>query len=693
TLSGKLDEVRSSLQSQRGRQASLEALQQAALGKQEGSVHQWLESRGLADSRRLAEDLEVDNGWEVAVETVLGPYLEAVVVDGVDPLAQALSELEGGELTLFDTSLSEAEAAGSLAERVKAPWSLGSLLNGIHAAEDLAQALAMRANLQPQESVVTKDGIWLGKTWLRVSREADDHAGVLARENELKELIAHIEILQAESEGLMEQLENGRTELQALEEGRENLQREYNEVNQKAGEIKAHLSGKQSRLEQFRSRAQRVESELTELREQLSRNESDQNEVRTRLNQNLALMEEFAINREELEARRNEVRGRLEELRNAAKGDRESLQSLTMQVQTMRTQLTSTTEGLDRMRAQLEQMAGRREELKASLEQGDDPLVEQNAQLEEQLSRRAGVEKEMAEARARLDEIDHGLREFDKERHQVEQRSQEIRSSLEQQRMAAQELKVRRQTLIEALDETGFTLQQLLDEMPEEAEEGAWQERVNEIGQKISRLGAINLAAIEEYEQQSERKRYLDAQNDDLSKALDTLEGAIRKIDKETRTRFKETFDKVNGGVKEMFPRLFGGGHAYLEMTGDDLLDSGVAIMARPPGKRNSTIHLLSGGEKALTAVALVFSIFQLNPAPFCMLDEVDAPLDDANVGRFCDMVREMSEKTQFIFITHNKITMELAQQLNGVTMHEPGVSRLVAVDVDEAAELAVANG
>ena len=299
----------------------------------------------------------------------------------------------------------------------------------------------------------------------------------------------------------------------------------------------------------------------------------------------------------------------------------------------------------------------------------------------------------MSEARAKLDEIDHTMRELDKERHQVEQAGQEVRSSLEQQRMGAQELKVRRQTLIEALDESGFTLQALMDEMPDEAEEESWQQQVNEIGQKIQRLGAINLAAIEEYEQQSERKRYLDAQNDDLNKALETLEGAIRKIDKETRTRFKETFDKVNAGVKEMFPKLFGGGHAYLELTGDDLLDTGVTIMARPPGKRNSTIHLLSGGEKALTAVALVFSIFQLNPAPFCMLDEVDAPLDDANVGRFCSMVKTMSEKTQFIFITHNKITMELAQQLNGVTMKEPGVSRLVAVDVQEAAELAVANG
>jgi chromosome segregation protein len=197
---------------------------------------------------------------------------------------------------------------------------------------------------------------------------------------------------------------------------------------------------------------------------------------------------------------------------------------------------------------------------------------------------------------------------------------------------------------------------------------------------RIARLGPINLAAVEEYQQQSERKQYLDAQNEDLESALATLESAIRKIDRETRSRFKETFDQVNSGLQELFPRVFGGGSASLEMTGDDLLDTGISILARPPGKKNSTIHLLSGGEKALTAIALVFSIFQLNPAPFCMLDEVDAPLDDANVGRYARMVKEMSEKVQFVFITHNKITMEMADHLMGVTMHEPGVSRLVSV-------------
>jgi chromosome segregation protein len=225
--------------------------------------------------------------------------------------------------------------------------------------------------------------------------------------------------------------------------------------------------------------------------------------------------------------------------------------------------------------------------------------------------------------------------------------------------------------------------------LPEDADPQAWQEELERLGERITRLEPVNLAAISEYEEEQKRKEYLDAQHEDLVSAMSTLEEAIRKIDRKTRTRFKDTFESVNKGMQELFPKLFGGGHAYLELTGDDLLTTGVSIMARPPGKRISSIALMSGGEKALTAVAFVFAIFRLNPAPFCLLDEVDAPLDDANVGRFVAMVKEMSESVQFIVVTHNKITMEMAHQLSGVTMREPGVSRLVQVDIDEAARFA----
>ena len=295
----------------------------------------------------------------------------------------------------------------------------------------------------------------------------------------------------------------------------------------------------------------------------------------------------------------------------------------------------------------------------------------------------------MSGARQAVAEVEHQLREAEQLRAGIEHRAEAVRDDLERQRLSNQTLQVQRETIQQQLRESDQDIEDVLANMPEEASQDGWQRELERIANRIARLGPINLAAIDEYNLQSERKNYLDAQNEDLETALATLESAIRKIDKETRNRFQETFDKVNDGLKDLFPRVFGGGSAYLEMTGDDLLDTGISIMARPPGKKNSTIPLPSVGEKALTAIALVFSIFQLNPAPFCMLDEVDAPLDDANTGRYARMVKEMSDKVQFIFITHNKITMEQAEQLMGVTMHEPGVSRLVSVDVDEAAELA----
>jgi chromosome segregation protein len=261
--------------------------------------------------------------------------------------------------------------------------------------------------------------------------------------------------------------------------------------------------------------------------------------------------------------------------------------------------------------------------------------------------------------------------------------------SLDAARLAAEQVRVRRESVVEQLGATNFDLEHLKGGLAAEATVAAWEAQLEDTRGRIERLGQVNLAAIGEFKEQSERKEYLDRQCKDLTDALETLESAMRKIDRETRTRFQDTFDRVNAGLKEKFPRLFGGGHAYLELAGEEPEAAGVSVMARPPGKRNSTISQLSGGEKALTAVALVFAIFDLNPAPFCLLDEVDAPLDENNVGRFCDIVRDMSRSVQFIFITHNKSTMELASQLVGVTMNEPGVSRLVAVDVDEAVRMA----
>ncbi|HEC20143.1 MAG TPA: chromosome segregation protein SMC, partial [Gammaproteobacteria bacterium] len=693
-LNGTLDEQRSQLQSMKGRHASLEALQQAALGKSEGEVAQWLSANNLDQAQRLAQGLQVAAGWERAVECVLGFHLEAVCVDGMDSAAAQLAALEQGSVALFDTSSAASEqlfaATGDLATalsaHVQAPWSLDAVLAGVYAVDSLDAALALRPRLAAHESVITPDGLWLGPNWLRVVREADEKAGVLQREQELKELAHAIESLSADVEVAEAQLGEAREQLKTLEAEREEIQRELHQASRAQAEVQAQLSGRQARLEQMRNRQKNIEQEIAELEAQMAQNQADIQTARERLDASLAQMASIEEQREALSAQRDELRARLDEAREQARADRDVAHENTLKHRTMSTELNSTKQNLERMERQLTQVGERREALKTALAESEAPIAEMKAELEQLLEARMAVEEELVAARRRVEELEHDLRSQEQERHRVEQSAQELRSALEQTRMVWQELKVRRQTLVEQLNETGYTLEALFESLPEDADEETWAEQVERMATRIQRLGPINLAAIEEFQSESERKEYLDAQHRDLEEALETLENAIRKIDRETRTRFKETYEKVNSGFKELFPRLFGGGHAYLELTGDDLLDTGVTVMARPPGKRNSTIHLLSGGEKALTAVALVFSIFHLNPSPFCMLDEVDAPLDDANVGRFCEMVKEMSEKVQFVVITHNKITMEMASQLNGVTMHEPGVSRMVSVDVDEAA-------
>ena len=400
-------------------------------------------------------------------------------------------------------------------------------------------------------------------------------------------------------------------------------------------------------------------------------------------------MEEDTLRRDELVKRRESITAQLNEARDKARSDSAAAHQLALRVQSLNSQIASTQQAMDRLGEQEQILTNRRGSLEENIRASQEPQGQLKTELEQQLEQRLEVENELAGVRQKSEGTEHEIRQMEQSRSGVEEQIETVRGSLEKVRLDRQTLEVRRSTINEQLQEDNQVLDEVLANLPEDANEDEWEQNLTRMGNRIQRLGAINLAAIDEFKVQSERKQYLDAQNEDLEKALATLENAIRKIDIETRTKFKETFDKVNSKLQQLFPKLFGGGHAYLEMTGEDLLDTGVGIMARPPGKRNASIHLLSGGEKALTAIALVFSIFNLNPAPFCLLDEVDAPLDDANVVRYTDMVKEMSRTVQFIFITHNKIAMEMGEQLMGVTMHEPGVSRLVAVDVDEAVAMA----
>lgn len=676
------------LQRLNGRIASLEALQQAALDPGAGTAD-WLREQGLEQRQRLAEGLRVEAGWEQAVEAVLGADLQAVLLD--DFAGLSFASLEQGELRLLQLPRGSAGQAGSLLGKVSSDFDLSPWLAQVRPVESLEQALAQRGSLAAGQSLVSRDGYWVGRHFLRARRGESADSGVLARGQELERLHAEREVLEERLAGLDEQLEGQRQAQRQAEEGREQLRRRIQDEGRRQGELKASLSAQQAKVEQLTLRRRRLDEELAELAEQRAIEQEQLGEARLSLQEALDAMAEDTERRESLLAERDAQRERLDRIRQDARQHKDQAHQLAVRVGSLKAQHESTRQALERLDVQSVRLVERCEQLNLNLEEGAAPLEELRMRLEELLERRMGVEDELKTARLTLEDADRQLRDAEKRRSQAEQQSQLLRGQLEQQRMEWQALSVRRKALQEQLGEDGYDLHSVLGTLPHDASEAIWESRLEELAARIQRLGAINLAAIDEYRQQSERKRYLDEQNDDLVEALDTLENVIRKIDRETRNRFKETFDQINAGLQALFPKVFGGGHAYLELTGEDLLDTGVAIMARPPGKKNSTIHLLSGGEKALTALALVFAIFQLNPAPFCMLDEVDAPLDDANVGRYARLVKEMSEKVQFIYITHNKIAMEMADQLMGVTMHEPGCSRLVAVDVEEAVALAEA--
>jgi chromosome segregation protein len=453
--------------------------------------------------------------------------------------------------------------------------------------------------------------------------------------------------------------------------------------------ISNRLTAIEARQEQIRSRIRDISAAREDADLQLEHEKNQLTDSRFLWQEALEEVEVFSEQKEQMLQERDQLRERLDNLRQKARHDKDRVHQLQLQLQSLEAEKNALGKNAEKADVQLQRLQDKLEDLALAQAEVDHPLEDMRIALEEALEKRVKEEELLLLARQTLEQVDADLRADENNRQNIEQRVQTLRNVLQDIRMESQALEIKRNGLRDQLKEENYELTSVLEALPAGATLPDWEEEVTKIAARVQRLGAINLAAIEEYKIQKERKEYLDEQNNDLVEAIATLEGAIRKIDKETRAKFKETYDKVNGGLQTLFPKVFGGGSAYLELTGDDLLETGVAIMARPPGKKNSTIHLLSGGEKALTAIALVFSIFQLNPAPFCMLDEVDAPLDDANVGRYAKMVKEMSEQVQFIFISHNKIAMEMADQLMGVTMHEPGVSRLVSVDVEEAAALA----
>jgi chromosome segregation protein len=698
-LHAQINHQRSQLQSLKGRLSSLEALQQAGLGKgkQNKQLQTWFNQYKLHNKPRLAENIVVDSGWETALETVLGKWLEAIELDDLKSLEDAFLQLPKGEFRLFAKPMQQYQQVAEpssclstqrLTSKIKQPNNLHALIANIYIADDLQQALQQQTSLKAGESIITRDGTWIGPHWLQFNGKDNLRDGVLARQREIETLQVKIDVLIENLSINEEQIDVSEAQLIEFDAQKTTLQNQLNEQHRLQSETGSAISTLENRISQIQQNEKRIFRDIKELNQRKEGEHEAHIGATTLRNVALKHSEILSTESDALEDLQQDLQAAVHQHRLASQQLREHSHVLQLQIENLKTNANAVKQQLARLLERLEELKRRESEFKHSIQQQvyEEDLPEQ---LQIQLQTRADVEIELTGARGDLVSIDHSIQEKEKQRAQFERQVEHFRSLLEKFKLEWQEVSVGAKTLQQSLTETEFSENELIAALDDTANVKMHQQQLVDIETKVSRLGAINLAAIDEYKEQSERKVYLDEQNDDLQQALDLLESAIRKIDKDTRVRFKDTFEQVNSRVQDMFPRLFGGGQAKLEMTGDDLLTTGVSIMARPPGKRISSIQLMSGGEKALTAVAMVFAIFELNPAPFCMLDEVDAPLDEANVRRFAALVQDMSKRVQFIFITHNKTTMELAENLIGVTMREPGVSRTVAVDVNEAARLA----
>ncbi len=501
-LDTQLDEARGELQDLRGRSASLEALQQAALGKEEGAVTHWLSKQHLQDAPRLAEELEVEEGWAKAAECVLGEHLEAVCVDGVDPLTDVLESFEEGTLTLFDTRAaanSAAIQADRLESKIKAPWKLTSLLQGVLVADNLQQALSMRGNLQDGESIVTSDGIWLGKNWLRVARDKDEKAGILQREQILKTLTTQTNESQASVQQTQQQLEAEREQLASVEMDRDSSQSTINQLSRQRANRQSDLSARQARLEQMQTRHEEQRVEADEVRQEIEKDNHELAIAREKLEVALDAMAKLEEQRVELQQRRDSCQDSLRAKREQARVERDAAHEIKVRIETLRAELNSTEQALQRMQERQQQLAARRDELHKAATESDAPIEDMNKELEVFLETRIKVEEELTQARTAVEAIDHHMRELEEARTEAENGVQEVRSGLESIRIGWQEIKVRRETLEELINETSYVLQTLIDEMPEQANEPEWKQSADDLEQKIQRLGPINLAAIEEY--------------------------------------------------------------------------------------------------------------------------------------------------------------------------------------------------
>ncbi|GJI92122.1 chromosome partition protein Smc [Rugamonas sp. R1(2021)] len=703
----KLEDERQAAQSQVNTETAANAQLEARLNalrqmqervQTQGKVTPWLQKHELDTLPRLWQKLNIEDGWETALESVLRERTSALQMSNIEWAKAFFSDAPPAKLALYAPSTAvpptPVEVAGLKPFlnllKLNDPGLRGLLqdwLHNVYVAEDTAEAFAERAKLPPGAFFVTRQGHAVTQGSVRFYAADSEQDGMLGRQHEIDNLTKQLRAQQmladeararsvradAAVSELTRRLTEYRAKVQSLQQSVHTLQLDVVKLseiearfNQRSNQIETDLAEIAAQEEEQTQIKMESEEKFEQLDMELGNLQGDHEEGQT-----LFLEKEQRL-ADAREALRDLERG-AQEAQFAEKSQRSKIDEFRRSIATATAQVAQVTESLEAGQAEL-----------ANLESG-----QANEGLQDLLDRRTAQEKALSDARHELDQITQQLRMFEEGRMSTERALQPQRDKIMEMQLKEQAARLNQEQFAAQLAEVQADEAALAEKLHPDMKASYLQGEVTRLTNAIAGLGAVNLAALDELATASERKNFLDSQNADLNEAINTLEDAIARIDKETRDLLQDTFDRVNGHFSELFPILFGGGQAKLIMTGDEILDSGVQVMAQPPGKKNATIHLLSGGEKALTATALVFSMFRLNPAPFCLLDEVDAPLDDANTERFCRMVKRMSDHTQFLFISHNKIAMEMANQLIGVTMQEQGVSRIVAVDMESAANFA----
>ncbi|MGO3740812.1 chromosome segregation protein SMC [Kerstersia sp.] len=700
------------IQAQAGAQHEAQALarleaRHAALGKlqedveKQGALAPWLAKHELDSLPRLWRDLKVAPGWETALEASLRERMAALPVSRLDWVRAFVNDPPPARLAFYQLPASPsvpAAAAGltplasllqlsdPLLRALLQDW-----LQGVFTAEDMEQALARRGSLPPGSVLVLRSGHIVDAHGVRFYAADSEQAGMLARRQELENLQKEARAQRLLADAAKDRVAQAEAVWRQVGESMGPARQRAAEVTRRLHDVQLEYTRMQQLAAQSGERAARLQEDLEELaalqeewRGARAQAEERFESLDEALGEQQSRYADLEIADEGLAARADAARARLRELDRRAQEAQFAEKGLKARLDELRRNLQLAVEQVRRAGIEQEQLQQDLAVLDASAAQ---------AGLQDALEARAAAEEELTRARIELDNLAGMLRSADEQRMVRERALDPLREKITALQLQEQAARLAVEQFAEQLDARQLVREALareLDALPPDWRKGNWlQSEVQRISRQVESLGAVNLAALEELTTARERKTFLDSQHADLLEAIDTLEDAIRRIDRETRQLLQETFNIVNGHFGELFPRLFGGGEAKLTMTGDEILDAGIQVMAQPPGKRNSTIHLLSGGEKALTATALVFALFKLNPAPFCLLDEVDAPLDDANTERYANLVSSMSDQTQFLFISHNKIAMQMAKQLVGVTMQEQGVSRIVAVDIDLAAKWA----